>query len=349
MRRPLAAFLIISILIVSSLPVYAAYGPIEKYGLHCNSTPGIPLEKTLWLAGDYPVEFVSIGNTYINWTEAAYRSLWSIPVREDNGSICAFGERLQGMITVGVSPKPEYTTMDIAATACEALGIPTEGFDGVSLTRAKASQVVVIYVDALGWYRYLWAREKMKNITSLGPPLLASSVFPSISNVNAAAMVTGVYPEKSGIDIWENRTMLVDNDFDLAKRYRISHAWVDGPRPPVSLKDGIIRTPYRNDSRYDEGIMEKAISEYRNGTRLLYVHIFEADQALHRTGPYSRESLKAIEHDDALVGHMLPEVGRGTLVIVVSDHGGHAIEGGKGDHGTLLPQDMLVPVFIKQY
>jgi len=295
------------------------------------------------------VEYVSSGGKQIDWAEAAYHSFRYIPVLADNESLSAFGEPLYGALCVGTTFRPDHTVMDIAPTVCEALGIPCEGFDGRSLLHVNASRIVVIYVDALSWYRYLWASRDMKNISSLGTPVLATSVYPSISNVNAAAMLTGVWPEKSGIDVWENRTMLVDTVFDRAKKQGVSYAWVDGPRPPVSLKDGIIRTPPYNNNRYDDAVMNRAIAEYRNGTRLLYVHIFWTDQALHSTGPYSSESLVAIRNADMLVGRMLNNIMPGTLVMVVSDHGGHDVEGGRGDHGTLLPQDMLVPIFMRVY
>jgi predicted AlkP superfamily pyrophosphatase or phosphodiesterase len=231
--------------------------------------------------------------------------------------------------------------MDVAPTALEALGMGGN-FDGRAIVHGNASRVIIVYVDALGWYRYHWAGDAAANISSISGPLMASSVYPSISNINAAAMATGVLPEKSGVDVWENRTILVPTSLEMARLNNMSAAWIDGPAPPISTA-GVVSV-----QGTDDDVMDRAIVEYERGTRLLYVHLSGPDRALHASGPYSEASLEAIRHADALVGKMLPHVKPGTLVIVVADHGGHDIEGGRGDHGSLLPRDMLVPVFIRR-
>ena len=333
------------IILAGALP---AAMPLDKYRVSYNGTSGIPLERYLWQAGIYPVDYVSVGSKNIDWADAAYRSFRYIPVLADNGSISAFGDPLHGDVYVGTSPKPLHSIMDIAPTVSVALGMGGDRFEGSPLANVRASKVVVIYIDALGWYRYKWAEGETKNLSTLGTPLIASSVYPSISVVNAAAMVTGVSPEKNGIDRWENRTLLVDTVFESAKSDGISAAWVDWPTPPLPMR-GWITTVQDNGGDTDAAVVDRAISEYRNGTRMIYVHIVKTDYTLHHTGPYSPESWKAIGEADALVGHILRNMKPGTLVIVVADHGGHDISGGKGDHGTLLPQDMLIPVFLKYY
>ncbi len=352
--RGFAAFLVITIAIAGAISAHATamllekFMPLEKYMTSYNGTAGIPLERYLWQSGIYPINYVSIGSKTIDWTDAAYRSFRYIPVLVNNGSISAFGKPLYGNLNVGTAPKPAHTIMDIAPTVSEALGMGEDQFDGSPLVNVRASKVVVIYIDALGWYRYKWAESEEKNLSELGPPIIASSVYPSISVVNAAAMVTGVSPEKSGIDRWENRTLLVNTVFESAKKDGVSAAWVDWPKPPLPMRDWIVTVP-DNGGDTDATVVDKAISEYRNGTQMIYLHIVKTDYVLHHTGPYSPESWEAIGEADALVGRLLQNMEPGTLVIAVADHGGHDIMGGKGDHGTLLPQDMLIPVFVKLY
>jgi len=152
-------------------------------------------------------------------------------------------------------------------------------------------------------------------------------------------------PERSGIDHWGMRNIGSDNAITTALRNGVSAAWIDGPRPPVSLPQGIIRVNDTNgDGSFDDEIAERAIAEYDKGTRLLYVHLFDTDRTLHDSGPYSGRSLDAAARADARIGRLAGRLRPGTLLLVIADHGGHDIGGGRGDHGSLLPQDMLVPL-----
>ncbi len=317
-----------------------------------NGTRGVPLEQYLWQEGAYPVTGVVAGGHYIDWADAAYRSLWYVPVLMlPSGGLSVFGERVDDArdIAVFTVPRPDRSVLDVAPTACEALGLAGR-FDGVSRSRVNASQVVVIYADAVGWYRYQWARPAMRNLSRLSPEA-ACCVYPSISNVNAAAMLTGAVPERSGVDRWDNRTMLTDDAIGLALRNGVSAAWINGPKPPpVALGRGlVVAGDADGDGSPDDEVTSRALAEYQNGTRLLYVHLVGADRALHASGPYSRRSLDAVARIDALIGQLAGQLRPGTLLIVVADHGGHEIAGGLGDHGSLLPQDMLVPIAIRCY
>lgn len=316
--------------------------------IDANDSQGVLLERYLWQQGLYPVVGIWNGGHHIDWADAASRSLWYIPAfLSQDGELSLFGERLDARdIAVVTAPRPGLSVLDVAPTACGALGLCGD-FDGRDLCRANASQVVVIYVDGLGWCRYGQARPAMKNLSAM-EPAMACCVYPSISNVNAAAMATGACPERSGIDRWENREIRTDDAIDLALRNGVSAAWIDGPHPPVSLRQGIVRVNDTNgDGSFDEEITERAAAGYDNGTRLLYVHLFDTDRALHACGPYSPQSLDSAARADVLIGRLAGRLKPGTLLIVVSDHGGHDIAGGRGDHGSLLPRDMLIPLAIR--
>jgi hypothetical protein len=313
-----------------------------------NGTRGVLLERYLWQRGLYPVVGIWSGGHYIDWATAASHSRWFIPAfLSPDGELSMFDERLDARdIAVITVPRPALSVLDVAPTACGALGLCGD-FDGRDLALANASQVVVIYLDGLGWCRYEQARPVMKNLSAL-EPAPACCVYPSISRVNAAAMVTGVCPERSGIDRWESREIRTDDALDLALRNGISAAWIDGPRPPLSLRQGIVRVNDVNgDGSFDDEITDQAIAYYANGTRLLYVHLFDTDRALHLHGPYSPESRECDARADVLIGRLVDRLKPGTLLIVVADHGGHDILGGRGDHGSLLPRDMLIPLAVR--
>jgi hypothetical protein len=346
-------FLFIAVL-AASLPavcyVHLSFEPaLQAYSMDAGSVNGIPLERWLWHEGIYPVTGVYAGGEYVKWADAAYHSLWYIPVIvTPDCSLSIFGKPGDGHdIAVVTASRPERSILDVAPTAGEALGLKGD-FDGTSGRQGNASQVVVLYVDALGWQRYEWATPVMSNLSSLGPSA-ACDVYPSISNVNAAALITGVMPERSGVDRWERRTMIADNLIDIALRNGVSAAWIDGPRQPVSLDRGIVSVNDSDgDGVTDDEIMARAVAEYENGTRLLYVHLYDTDRTLHISGPYSRRSLDAMARADVLIGSMVSRLKPGTLLIITADHGGHDIEEGRGDHGTLLPQDMIVPLVYRR-
>jgi hypothetical protein len=324
-------------------------GPaLGSYQFDINGTHGVLLERYLWLHGLYPVVGIWSGGHYVDWEDAASRSLWYIPaLLLPDGEMSRFGERLDARnMVVFTGPRPGLSILDVAPTACGALGL-RGSFDGVDVCHINASQVVVIYVDGLGWCRYSQAMPVMGNLSAL-EPAQACCVYPSISNVNAAAMLTGACPERSGIDRWENREMMTDDAISMALRNGVSAAWINGPRPPVFLRQGIVSVNDSNgDGSTDDEVTERAIAAYGNGTRLLYVHLVDTDRALHVFGPCSKESLDAVARADSMIGRMVSHLRPGTLLIITSDHGGHDITGGRGDHGSLLPRDMIIPMTVR--
>lgn len=321
---------------------------LQTYALDIEGVHGIPLERWLWMQGVYPITGVFAGEAYYNWAEEAYRSQWYIPALITPGGRLSVSGRSSGdgVVAVVIAPRPERSILDVAPTAAGALGLKGD-FDGRCAYPANATQIVVIYVDALGWQRYEWGRPAMGNLSALGPAP-AIDVYPSISVVNAAAMVTGVTPERSGVDRWERRTMRADNVIDMAARDGVSAAWIDGPRPPVTTGTGIISLDDADgDGTTDDEVTARAMAEHEAGTRLLYVHLRGPDRALHASGPYSQRSHDALSEADAQIGAIVRNLRPGTLLIVTADHGGHDIAGDRGEHGTLLPQDMLIPFVVR--
>jgi Type I phosphodiesterase / nucleotide pyrophosphatase len=347
-----AWFLLLALIAAGAAGVHhvspANDGAISPDIIDANGTEGVLLERYLWQQGLYPVIGIGIGGRYIDWEDVARRSLWYVPALIlPDGGISLFGERLASRdIAVVTSHRPERSVLDVAPTVGGALGLGGN-FDGKDLCSVNVSQVVVINVDGVGWCRYLQAKSAMKNLSSLGPAP-ACSVYPSISNVNAAAMLTGLLPEHSGIDHWGMREIGPDNIVSLALKNGVSAAWVDGPRPTVFIRPGTIKVDDTNgDGSWDDEIAVRAAAEYDKGTRLLYVHLFDTDRTLHAYGPCSAQSLDSATHADILIGYLAGRMRPGTLLLVIADHGGHEITGGRGDHGSLVPRDMLIPMAVR--
>jgi phosphopentomutase len=69
---------------------------------------------------------------------------------------------------------------------------------------------------------------------------------------------------------------------------------------------------------------------------------------MHQYGPYSPQGEASTKLADELVGRMMANLDPGTVLIVWADHGCHA-SGNAGNHGTLLPADIYIPIFVYRF
>ncbi len=176
----------------------------------------------------------------------------------------------------------------------------------------------------------------------------ARSVYPSITLVNHASMISGVGPEKHGIHwntyVPENGLLNVPSIFDQARAKGLVTAMVAGKDKfrhlnrigslsAFEIEDG---TPY--------SVAKKAMSVLiKHRPHLLMVHFRHGDSAGHEHGWMSREQLDAFTEADQALGHILHAVNalgmfESTTVLITADHGGHGKK-----HGTDDPVDMTIP------
>lgn len=306
---------------------------------------GIPLEIFLAYYGVYPVTAISYNGTVYNWTDAASAASKDIPMLvEPNGSVYYAGKRAMPTdINVTLADKPGVSTLDVAPSILYALD--AGGRD--DLIHEKASRVVLFYLDAFGYERYQDARQRglISNISSLGEPVKAVCVYPSITQNNAKAMATGLAPNLSRGDF---RSYLPYNDtvFDILERKGLKAVWVDGNSPPVAVNDTVFALDENGDGSADDEVTAAAIDEYRAGADFMVVHYKDTDLEMHEYGPYSPEGLASVKTADVEVGEVLKSLDNGTVVVIYADHGCHNLTGGGGNHGTLLPDDMYIPLVI---
>lgn len=317
--------------------------------MNCNQTydgvTGIPLEIFLYYNGVYPVESISFGGTDYNWRTVAYNADKEIPmlVLPDgsiyyNGSSCRITN-----INVTTTRKPDTTTLEVYSSILYALGAGGEE----KLIHGHTDCVVLFYIDGVGYQRLLdgEAGGLTYNISSLGNPIQAINVYPSISRVNSKSLVTGKSPD---IISGNFRSMMPDNQtiFDILSSKGIRAIWIDGTTAPVYLEGYTRYNLDRNgDGSTEDEVIDDAIEQYRSGAGLLVVHLKSTDSEMHDHGPDSEESRESLKHADEYIGKVLGHLEPRTTVIIYSDHGGHDTIGG-GNHGTLLPDDMIVPVFV---
>lgn len=199
----------------------------------------------------------------------------------------------------------------------------------------------------MGYERYMNAADKriINNITALGKPIKAIYVFPSVSKTNSCALITGTPPDyikgdlKSAIP--DGKTIL-----HTAAENGFTAIWVAGKTAPVYLEDQIAyNDDINNNGIQDDEVAEEAIRQYKDGANLIIMHFKSTDSIMHTYGPYSEEAYNALNYADSLVGKVVQNLEPGTIVVIFADHGGHNIYQG-GNHGTLLPEDMIVPIIV---
>lgn len=321
--------------------------------INCSQTydgvTGIPLEIFLYDYGVDPVTSVSFGGTTYNWTTVALSADRDRPMLlTENGSIF-YDDHLSGAsdMQVQTTEKMPVSTLDVEPSVLYALGA---GVSKPDLIPDRTTQVVLVYVDAFGYQRYENSLQQglVANISSLGEPIEAMAEYPSVSQNNAKSLVTGQPPDLARGDfrgyIPENETM-----FDIVDSLGMRSVWVDGATAPVYVNNIILNPEVNNSSSSaDEAAMDTAIRQYEAGVNLIVVHIDSTDSIMHQYGPDTPQGEAAVSLADTLVGRLMESMKPGSVLVVWADHGCHQ-SGDTGDHGTLLPSDMYIPVFVHQF
>jgi len=78
------------------------------------------------------------------------------------------------------------------------------------------------------------------------------------------------------------------------------------------------------------------------------VHFHGIDDVSHTYGPDAVEVDMKMTEVDGYVRDLMDALPEGTLVVIAADHGMHAVneDGRQGNHGTLQPADILVPLWV---
>ncbi|WP_414732242.1 alkaline phosphatase family protein [Acetobacterium carbinolicum] len=206
----------------------------------------------------------------------------------------------------------------------------------------KGNNVMVIELDGLSWTMLKTAGEQGK------APYLASltaqqalSVYPPISPVGLAAMITGTLPSSNGI---KDREVMDFNGTDIFERALTlgkTVAYIEGDikmlntsiEPVLSVNEG------DQDSQVFKN-SQKAITEKN---QLIFTHFHSIDDDATTYGPYSQEAIEQIFEVDRMVLKLTREF-KGT-VIITADHGLHPTSSG-GSHGRICYEDMQVPYIV---
>lgn len=253
-----------------------------------------------------------------------------------------------------------YNTVDIAPTVYNTLSLKnwfTQGQTFYSAGGYSINKTIIILLDSFGWS--FW-----DNLSNLGiieliiEPFInqpALTVFPSITNVATASILTGYWPEVTGIMTRQNHQLEVPSIFDIAGENNLTTEFIEGNVGFLNLNADyeFWLTDQNGDDTIDDEIFAKAYESINsNRSDLLFVHFHSIDDIGHTYGPYSSEWMSKVATIFTYVNELLEIISNDTLVIITADHGMHkVIENNEriGVHGESCFEDMIVPlIFVKK-
>lgn len=228
--------------------------------------------------------------------------------------------------------------------------LPTASFTPTPAPRA--TRVLILSIDGLRPDAISAA--PMPNLLDLmqtsAYTLSAQTVFPSVTLVSHASMLTGTCPSKHGVDwndyIPERGYALGTDLFDLAHAAGLQTVMYVGKEKLRQLTELASTDTFVYINDRDLVITENLLADFPQDFGVLFIHFPLADGMGHLYGWMSSQQLSVIFRADEALGNILAELdARGlrneTLIIVTADHGGHDTT-----HGSSLPEDMTIPWIV---
>ena len=332
---------------------------LDDFSEQVEGKQAIPVERVLVAAGHSVVDELVVsakeaeGDQSLEWASAADGAWWLY-----NGSLLVGGERvLASHLEVAPSPLLEHAEAaitDIAPTVSAALSIALpDQATGRPLNVPAADQVVLILLDGFGyvWYTEALAQGLIPNLSALGDPLIALANYPPITSVSTASLLTGAGPEVHAVDQRGIRKTETDTLFDVAALSGLTSVAVEGESLSFALRNAevLLSGDLDGNGSTDDNVLANTLAVLREeAPDVVFIHFHGIDDAGHTYGPGSSEERAVVAEEDAAVGRIIELLPQGTLVIIFADHGMHEVDedGRLGNHGHLVPRDMLIPVLL---
>ena len=177
--------------------------------------------------------------------------------------------------------------------------------------------------------------------------LTAQTIFPSSTLPSHSSMLTGLCPDKHGVDwndyVPENGIAQGTDLFDLTHSAGMKTVMYVGKEKLQQVTDAssVDVFVYINDR--DTVIMDRLLANFPLDFGVLFIHFPAADWMGHEYGWLSPEQLSVLYRADEAISQLLAYLDSSglrneTLLIVTADHGGH-----NTTHGTGQPEDMTIP------
>ena len=208
-------------------------------------------------------------------------------------------------------------------------------------------KVLIIYIDGLGYELYEKAinLDKIPYIASFEKVEKALTVYPPITDVTFASMVTGETPKYTGIHSREKRPLTVDTIFDITTEQNMDSKVIEGNIKILTCDvETVLNIDENNDGFIDDEIYKSALKEIQNPPDILMVHFHSYDDMGHKYSPNSEEALDQLNVLDGYVKDIVKNYNGD--VIITSDHGMHDEEDG-GSHGVFCAEDLFIPIIVE--
>lgn len=254
-----------------------------------------------------------------------------------HGTLLIDGDDAGAIVGIVLNP-PRASVRDVRALAQNSL--------------AAGGRALILYLDGFGWDMYVAARERgdLRHLARLSPSK-ALSVYPTITPVAFAAMVSGGDPATTGVRDRSSHRLSCDSVFGWAEARGLSTSLIEGDRQILELTSATSLNPDADaDGTTDDEVFSAAEQRIARGQPdLMLVHVHGIDDVAASHGPSSAETGARIRDVDAAAGALMRRW-RG-LVIVTADHGLHTVESGAGgragEHGDFCAEDLLVPLLVR--
>ncbi len=174
----------------------------------------MPLERLLSEAGVDSAETLEMDGRSWRWEEIC-ADAW---VGRD-GRVTVGADTAEAPTMLSVRRPPEAgrarsTHLDLAPTIAAVLGLPApQQATGSALTDLRADRAVLIILDGLGfrWYEASRGQGVTPFLDGLDAPTLARSVYPPVTRVSMAAILSGALPSVNGVRDRGTRNLAVQS------------------------------------------------------------------------------------------------------------------------------------------
>jgi arylsulfatase A-like enzyme len=249
------------------------------------------------------------------------------------------------------SPTPFPTNTDVPTQTATSTptATPTETPTLTPTPAPQITRVLILSIDGLRPDAISAA--PMPNLLNLmqnsAYTLNAQTVYPSVTLISHASMLTGLCPSKHGVD-WNDylpkKGYANGTDiFDLAHAAGLQTVMYVGKEKLRQITEPSSTDIFVYVNDRDLVVTQRLLDDFPQGFGLLFIHFPLVDGMGHEYGWMSPQQLSVAFRADEALGKILADLdARGlrdeTLIIVTADHGGHDTT-----HGSSMPIDMTIP------
>lgn len=247
---------------------------------------------------------------------------------------------------------PAYTVTPTPFQPPMGTGIPAATETPTVIPKERPARVLILSID--GFRPDAIELTPMRNLQALmqkgAYSLVAQTIFPSSTLPAHSSMLTGLCPDKHGVD-WNDylpeRGYADGTDvFDLAHAAGLRTVMVVGKEKLRQITEPASTDVFEYINDRDTVIAARVAELIPRGFSLMFVHFATPDAMGHEYGWLSPEQYSVLFRADEALQTILDALQAAgmmdsTLIIITADHGGH-----KTTHGTNLPEDMTIPWII---